>query len=126
MSKDDASWLNVFYICFAVIIGYIVFKSIETVGIQTGWAERYDAWWEYMANPSAVILGGFSAYWLRAKPERHEYLLTSIGEVRKVTWPSAEDTRKMTIIVCVVVAIFGALLAVMDLAFAKVISSMLT
>jgi len=38
-----------------------------------------------------------------------------------VTWPSMPDTRRMTLIVCVVVGIFAVILAVFDLVWAKIL-----
>lgn len=126
MSKDDATWLNVVYLVFGILVAYIIHQTFTLVGVQTGWSERYDLWWPYAANAGAVFFGLIGVFLLRRNQERHEYMLAAIGELRKVTWPSADDTKKMTIIVVVVVAIFGALLAAMDLVFGKAISLLLT
>ena len=39
-----------------------------------------------------VVVGALAAFGLRADKDRHEYLLQSVAELRKVTWPSWNDT----------------------------------
>jgi preprotein translocase subunit SecE len=62
-----------------------------------------------------------AAFYLGSNKERHEYFLAAIGELRKVTWPSMPDTRRMTLIVCVVVGIFAVILAIFDFVWAKML-----
>jgi preprotein translocase SecE subunit len=113
MEKDESFWLNVCYVSFAIICGFIYWQAIETIGIQTDWGVRY-SWYPMLNYGSSTGLGAVSALWLRASPERHEYFLASVAEVRRVSWPTIPDTRRMTIIVCVVVAIFAAIMLVFD------------
>ncbi len=125
MTKDDATLLNFAYVVFAGLIAYVVQQAITTLGIQTGWAERFDTWYPAARTISSVVIGGGAAIWLRTNKERHEYLLSAIGEMRKVTWPSAQDTRKMTIIVCIVVGIFAVILAAFDFVWGGILKLML-
>lgn len=125
MGKDDATWLNICYVLFALIVAYVAYKAVSTVGIQFGFTERYDQWFPLVNNISAILLGGAAVFWLRASVERREYHLSAIGEVRKVTWPSFEDTKKMTLIVAVVVAIFSVILSVFDMVWAKILQFVL-
>jgi preprotein translocase subunit SecE len=46
----------------------------------------------------------------------------TIGELRKVTWPTPEEAWKMTRIVLVVMVIMAAMLGVLDFAFSRMIS----
>ncbi len=46
----------------------------------------------------------------------------TIGELRKVTWPTSDEAWKMTGIVLVVMAIMAALLGALDFAFSRMIS----
>ena len=46
----------------------------------------------------------------------------TIGELRKVTWPTPEEAWKMTRIVLVVMVIMAAVLGVLDFAFSRMIS----
>ncbi len=117
MSKDDATWLNVAYVAFLLIMGYVAYRGAELVGIQMGWVERYE-WFEYAATALAVAIGVGLTWYLRGDPERHEYFLSAIAELRKVSWPTWADTKRMTIVVCVVVAIFAVIVGMFDAAWA--------
>jgi len=46
----------------------------------------------------------------------------TIGELRKVTWPTPEEAWKMTRLVLVVMVIMALLLGVLDFAFSQSIS----
>lgn len=45
----------------------------------------------------------------------------SVGELRKVSWPSLQDTRRLTIIVLIVMFLMSALLGVLDFLFSEAI-----
>jgi preprotein translocase SecE subunit len=122
LEKDDSTWLNVGYVVTGLLIATVIWNALEMVGIQTGWSDRYDTWFPGVKNGLAVIGGTLSALWLKSDRARHEYFLSAIGEVRKVAWPSALDTRRMTIVVCVVVGIFSVILSVFDMVWGKVLS----
>ncbi|TMB98690.1 MAG: preprotein translocase subunit SecE [Chloroflexi bacterium] len=40
-----------------------------------------------------------------------------ISELRKVVWPSREDTLHLAVVVCIVTIIFGAVLGLIDIGF---------
>ena len=124
MSKDDAAWLNVAYVVFFVLSSFVFFKAIETLGVQTGWSERFD-WYAAAQVALGLILGVSVTYYLRHDSSRHDYFLASIGELRKVTWPSWPDTKRMTIVVCVVVGIFAVIVSLFDLVWAKALKLLL-
>ena len=126
MSKDDSTLLNFAYIAFAAAIAFVCYQTVLSLGVRTNWVEKYDTWFSY-ANIGLAILVGMGSTWaLRANAERHEFFLSAIAELRKVTWPSSEDTRKMTMVVCVVVVIFAMIVGVFDLAWAKAIGLLLS
>lgn len=121
MSKDDATWLNVAYICFLVLTGFFAYKAVELVGVQTGYAERFE-WWAYVGLLVGILIGVVATWYLQRDPERHDYLLSAIAELRKVTWPSWSDTKRMTIVVCIVCGIFAVIVGVFDVLWAKALN----
>lgn len=121
MSKDDATWLNVSYVCFTVLAGFFLYKAMELAGIQLGWSERYE-WFQYAATALAVALGIASTIYLKSSTERHEYFLAAIAELRKVTWPTWADTKRMTIIVCIVCGVFAVIVGLFDVVWAKALN----
>ena len=125
MKKDDATILQIFYVVFALIIGFVAWSASGTFGTQTGWAERYDEWFGVASTVVSVLVGAAAAFVLAGSKERHDYFLASIGELRKVTWPGFLDTRRMTIVVCAVVGVFAVILAVFDFMWAKLLGLIL-
>ena len=119
MTKDDATWLRVGYIIFALIMGFLGFKAAYTLSIQMEWQERYFDWIEYAQYGFAFLVAFASYFYITGNKERHDYFLASIGELRKITWPTFDDTKRMTAIVVVVVAIFSMILWVFDMIWSK-------
>ena len=117
MSKDDATWLNVAYVTFLLLSAYIFYRGIELAGIQAGWVERFE-WFDYAATAGAALLAAAATWYLKADQERHDYFLASIAELRKVSWPTWPDTKRMTLVVCVVVGIFAVIVGVFDTCWA--------
>jgi preprotein translocase SecE subunit len=124
MRKDDSTWRNLAYVFFFVLFVYVGNRALETLGIQFGWGERYD-WFATAKIVAGLVVGSAMTYWLVSSAERREFHLQAIGELRRVTWPSFDDTKKMTIIVAVVVAIFSVILFVFDVLWSKVLQAIL-
>ncbi len=119
MGKDDATWLNICYVACMLMASYVAFKAFETLGVQFSWADRYDQWYPVVSNIGALTLGAAAVFWLRRDEERRSYHLASISEIRKVTWPTLPNTKKMTLVVVVVVAIFAVILSIFDMIWSK-------
>src|SRR3989338_9114191 len=109
MSKDDATWLKISYVIFGLIVAYIAFRAFETLGVHLGWVDKFD-WFATATQILGLVVGVGGAVWCGSSPERYEYHLGTVSEVRKVIWPSFPDVKKMTIIVAIVVAIFSVIL----------------
>ena len=126
MSKDDATWLNICYSFTVLILSYIVYQAMFSIGVQLSWTERYDEWFPLVSTLFSIGCGLGLTYLLQKSPERREYHLSAITEIRKVAWPSADDTKKMTWVVVIVVAIFAVILAVFDIFWSKVLQWVIT
>jgi preprotein translocase subunit SecE len=51
--------------------------------------------------------------------ERFSFISEAISELKKVSWPSREETQRLFIMVLVVCVITGAILWVIDLSFSE-------
>lgn len=122
MNKDDATWLRIAYVVLAGVIAFTLWKASGTLGVVTGWADRFSEFYSPVSSLISVGLGVAGVFALSKQKERNDYFLASIGELRKVTWPSMPDTRRMTTVVCVVVGVFAIILALFDLIWAEVFS----
>lgn len=49
----------------------------------------------------------------------------TIGELRKVSWPTIADARKLTVIVLIVMIFTAILLGTLDFGFSKLITALL-
>lgn len=114
MVKDERFWLNVSYVVAGFLFALIGYKAITTVGIQTGWLEKYDTWFPFVATIGGIVIGGLGVWIAAGDSERTDYYLATIAEVKKVNWPTGPDTWKMTKVVVIVCAIFGVILAIFD------------
>jgi len=118
MHKDDTFWLNAIYVIFFLLSALVVYKTFETIGIQSGWSERFE-WFDLVTTIASIAIGGGVTWWLRAEKDRHDYFLASIAELRRVTWPTWAETKRMTIIVVIVVGVFAVILGVFDMMWTK-------
>lgn len=125
MQKDDATWLRTVYAVWACLGAFVFWKMFMFIGLKAGWLERYEAGYNVGSVIVAVVFGVLAVWLLVKDPARHEYFLASVGELRKVQWPDWENTKKLTMIVCVVVAIFSVILTVFDMAWAKILKLLL-
>lgn len=53
-------------------------------------------------------------------PRIRAYFGEIIAELRKVVWPTREETRRLTVMVIIVAGAVGILLGVMDYAFTRI------
>jgi preprotein translocase subunit SecE len=125
MQKDDATWLRTAYSVFALLAAFVFWKLFMFIGLKTGWLERYEAGFNVGSVLAGVVCGVLLTWLITSDKERHEYLLASVGEMRKVQWPDWENTKKLTMIVCVVVAVFSVILTAFDMAWAKLLKLLL-
>jgi preprotein translocase SecE subunit len=125
VQKDDSTWLNIALAGFGLCVALVVWKGFTALSLSYGWTERFEAWLPAALVIGSLFVGGVAVWWLRADAGRNEYFLSCIGELRKVSWPSMDDTRKMTMIVCVVVVIFSIILTVFDVIWARLLKMLI-
>lgn len=66
----------------------------------------------------------------REKPKKPNVIAQwwreTVGELRKVSWPTIPDARRLTVIVLAVMALMSTILGVLDWVFSKVIALLVT
>ena len=125
MNKDDSYWLKVAYLVFAALVAFTAWKATGTLGVQTGWSDRFDEWYPIASGVSAIVIALGATYALVYKKERQEYFLAAIGELGKVSWPTVLDTRRMTTVVVIVVGIFAVILSIFDFIWGRIFAILL-
>ena len=58
-------------------------------------------------------------------PRIRTYFGEIIAELRKVVWPTREETRRLTVMVIIVAGAIGVFLGVMDYAFTRIMESII-
>ena len=124
MAKDDATILKIAYAIFALCVAYITYNLAQMIGIQTGWSIRYE-WYQKIQTVIAIAAAGLVIFTLKKDKERESYLLSSISELRKVTWPTWLEVKRMTIVVFIVVAFFAVMIGIFDLVWTKALNLIL-
>jgi len=76
------------------------------------------AWLRWVPVVGGIVLAAFVIAWSRYGTEFWQFVLDARSELRKVVWPSREDTGKTTLVVFVFVLIGGVILWLLDLALA--------
>jgi preprotein translocase subunit SecE len=65
----------------------------------------------------------------RAKPKKSSAIAIwwreTVGELRKVSWPTYAEARRLTTIVLVVMAVMAVLLGVLDFVFSRLITMLI-
>lgn len=125
MNKDDSYWLRVAYLAFALLVAFTTWKAAGTLGVNTGWSDRFEDWYPTASAVASVVIAIGATFYLVSSKDRQEYFLAAIGELRKVQWPTALDTRRMTTVVVIVVGIFAVILAIFDFIWAKIFALLL-
>lgn len=66
----------------------------------------------------------------REKPKQpnaiQRWYRETVGELRKVAWPTVQETRRLTGIVLIVMFLMSAILGLLDFLFSKVISLLIS
>lgn len=126
MVKDDRYWVHVFYVCGFLIAFYVMYQVFQAVGLYTGWVEKYVQWYSLVATIGGGIFGCLIMWNYIRLPSRRQHHESVIAELRKVTWPGLEDTKKMTWVVVVVVAFFSVVLGLFDFVWSWALKQMIT
>jgi preprotein translocase SecE subunit len=125
MQKDDATWLRTGYAISLLIVAFVFWKAFMFAGLRTGLLEQNEPAFNAGSVILSGVLSGAIVWWLARDEERHSYFLACIAELRKVHWPTVENTKKLTWIVVIVVAIFSVILTGFDWVWAMLWSGLL-
>jgi preprotein translocase subunit SecE len=112
------------HIAFAVIgliLAFFLSNILSWVGGRVGWSYTmigFDFW-----SIAAVFVAFFVAYMLWRSPTVFGFAEEVADEVKKVTWPTIEETRSATWVVIAMVAIFSVALGIYDFLVHGIINS---
>jgi preprotein translocase subunit SecE len=79
------------------------------------WYNDLPGWERLLMLLGALVLGAVVGFFTRSGHSLRDYLGESVFELRKVVWPTRQETIQTTLVVMVVVVILSILLGLIDL-----------
>ncbi|MCC6278801.1 MAG: preprotein translocase subunit SecE [Oligoflexia bacterium] len=113
MTEDNKKIVTISFVLGAVLVGYVsrllLQVGAQSVSVLARWESN-----DYVSNffPVLVGLAVFLALQLNSKAQ--EFGDSVVSELKKVTWPSKNDTGVMTIVVVITLIISGVLMGMYD------------
>ena len=126
ISGDSSRIRTLVHIGFGLVLFYVASEGIALLWAQMDWPTTR---WFGVVPPSVGIgvgaaVGGIA--FVAVNDKIQGFLGEVIGELKKVTWPSAKETRQTTYVVFVCTVIIAAILGAFDLVWAKLIKQLLS
>lgn len=124
---DNTRITVVLHVVFGVVVWYIVSEGLQLLWAQMGWpSPRYFGVSELRPPQLVAVLVAVAAIVAVALNSRVQVFNNEvINELRKVTWPSAKETRQTALVVLVVTGVIALILGGWDFVFSKVIKELL-
>ena len=105
-----------------VVAGAIWIRSELEAPLQNNPNAIYIGWG--VAAMIMLVFGGL-LIWVLNKPRIVEFMIATEAEMKKVNWPSRQQTIKLTLIVIAVSVIVGLYIGGLDFVFTKLIETIL-
>lgn len=114
MENTNGKFITISLLVTGILVGITVNVFIETLtGVMTGeWHRMLAKDWVHHGLPVLAGVVFFAA--TQFNPRVLSWATDVVSELRKIVWPSAKDTRAMTIVVCIMLLISGAFLGLLD------------
>ena len=106
--------VHLVYLCGGLLLFYLLSWTIDWV-----WSffTRYPS--EFYVTASAALVALVAGIYFYRNQRVHTLVSEVTAELKKVTWPSAADTKRATIVVIVMTFISAAILGLFDLIWSK-------
>ena len=79
------------------------------------WFNELPTWQRLLILLGCVVAGGAIGFFTRAGHSLRNFLVESNFELRKVVWPTRQETMQTTLVIIVVVIVLSLLLGLIDL-----------
>ncbi len=97
----------------AKLVLALVILAAGVVGYY--WYNDLPAWQRLLMLIGGIVLGGAVGWFTRSGHSLREFLSEAVFELRKVVWPTRQETIQTTLVIMVVVLILSLLLGLIDL-----------
>jgi preprotein translocase SecE subunit len=113
MDSARQKWVNLCYVVGGALLGWVVYSLSENL-IASYDLERHIPFFDYVLPGVAVLSGVGLFLYFYLSDVVNQYMNETLVELSRVTWPTAIDTRKATIVVMIMVLIAGTILGLLD------------
>ena len=113
MESQYQKWVNLSYLVFAALVGYVVF----TAGLQLGGAYDLEARvrsYDLIVRGFSVLVGAVLFGGLYRHERANQFMNEVATELTRVTWPSQKETTNATFVVIIMVVVSGMILGFLD------------
>ena len=100
-AADIAKLALALLVLAAGVVGYYWFNDLQT-------------WQRLLMLIGALVAGGAIGFFTRAGHSLRDFLVESQFELRKVVWPTRQETMQTTVVIIIVVIVLSLLLGLID------------
>lgn len=117
--------ITVSFMFAGILIGIFAAVLMETLAaVTTGGFGRFVSQ-DLVRHGLPVVLGFAVFIFLQTNKGIHDWAGEVVMELSRVVWPSRKDTTAMTIVVCVMVLLSGAVFGILDMVSGAVVTWLL-
>ena len=113
MESQYQKWVNLSYLAFAILVGYIIFsvagKVVGAYDLETRVRNI-----EFILKGVSVLVGAILFVALYRNDQANQFMNEVVAELARVTWPTQKDTASATMIVIIMVVVSGMILGLLD------------
>lgn len=124
MEKTNNKIIAVSFVLFSFFVGYIAKVMVSVLSNTIGAVARY-ANNPLIEHGVPLAIGVACFLYLILNKNIRGWAGDVLGEVSKVVWPSVNDTRSLTIVVCVIILVFSFVLSVFDFVSSEIVQFIL-
>jgi preprotein translocase SecE subunit len=113
MESQFQKWVNLSYLAFAALLGYLVFTlSAKIVGTYDFETRIHNI--GLIIQIASVAIAGITFLILYRNDDANQFMNEVMLELSRVTWPTQKETTSATFVVIIMVLISGAVLGLLD------------
>jgi preprotein translocase subunit SecE len=113
MESQYQKWVNLSYLLFAGLVGYVIFSGAgHFAGAYDLEARVRNV--DLMIRGGSLLVGAIVFFVLYRNEQANQFMNEVVTELARVTWPTQKETTNATIIVLVAVLVSGMVLGLLD------------
>lgn len=120
-NNSNAKVITVTFMLAGVLVGYVVSYAMSTAAALSSGNAAHFLSRDLVHHGLPVLVGLLVFLSLQFKKSVVEWADEVVTELRKIVWPSRKDTTNMTVVVCIMVVLSGAVLGLFDFASGNII-----